>query len=301
MRTYATPVAFKEALEARLKQRAQQTRRDLNNVRLRLLLERFAVRVSLEYGDAVVLKGGVVVELRLAHARTTRDLDLRLLGTPGDTLDRLRRAGRRDLGEHLQFEVQRDPRHPTIEAEGMQYEGLRFRVQARLAGKVYGAPFGVDAAFAEPITGQPEVIEGSDLLAFVGISAPELRVYPLETHIAEKLHAYTVPRARPNSRVKDLPDLALLSQARPIQATDLRDAISQTFAHRVSHSVPERLPPPPERWALPYARLAQRDRLPWPDLDAVHAAATAFLDPVLAGTTGRWRPDEGAWGVDPTG
>ena len=46
-----------------------------------------------------------------------------------------------------------------------------------------------------------------DVLAFAGIAPPTLRLYPVETHIAEKLHAYTLPRPRPNSRVKDLPDL----------------------------------------------------------------------------------------------
>jgi len=30
-----------------------------------------------------------------------------------------------------------------------------------------------------------------DVLAFAGIAPPTLRLYPIETHIAEKLHAYT--------------------------------------------------------------------------------------------------------------
>jgi hypothetical protein len=58
------------------------------------------------------------------------------------------------------------------------------------------------------------VAEG--VLAFAGIAPPTLRLYPIETHIAEKLHAYTMPRARPNSRVKDLPDLGLLATAKTI-------------------------------------------------------------------------------------
>jgi hypothetical protein len=32
----------------------------------------------------------------------------------------------------------------------MQYEGLRFRAERRLAGKVYGQPFGVDVALGDP-------------------------------------------------------------------------------------------------------------------------------------------------------
>jgi hypothetical protein len=59
--------------------------------------------------------------------------------------------------------------------------------------------------------GQAEVVVAQDVLAFAGIAPPALRLYPIETHIAEKLHAYTMPRKRPNTRVKDLPDIALLA------------------------------------------------------------------------------------------
>ena len=62
----------------------------------------------------------------------------------------------------------------------MQYQGLRFRVQAGLVGKVYGGPFGVDAAFAEPLVGEPELLRGSDFLAFAGVEPPTVQVFPLE-------------------------------------------------------------------------------------------------------------------------
>ena len=85
---------------------------------------------------------------------------------------------------------------------------MRFRAECSLAGKIYGRPFSVDVAFGDPILGEPEIIMAEDSLAFAGIAPPALRVYPVESHIAEKLHAYTVPRSRPNTRIKDLPDLA---------------------------------------------------------------------------------------------
>lgn len=296
MSRYATPVAFKAALEDRLRSAAQHSG-DQNRLRMRLIMDRFAARLLQEYGDAVVLKGGLVLELRLANARATKDIDLHLRGKPADTLLRFQRAGRLDLGDHLLFEIATDARHPTIDAEGMRYQGLRFRAQGRLAGKVYGEPFGVDAAFSEPMAGVPEIVEGSDFLAFASIPPPRFPVYPLETHIAEKVHAYTMPRPRPNSRVKDLPDLALLAMVREVEADLLRIALSQTFGHRAVHLVPAKLPPPDEAWRVPYARLAQRDRLVWPDLDAVFAASSMFLDPVLAGHSGRWDPAAWAWRV----
>jgi hypothetical protein len=87
----------------------------------------------------------------------------------------------------------------------MKYEGLRFRAECRLAGKLYGQAFGVDVASGDPVFGDPETVIIDDLLASAGIGPPVLRLYPVETHIAEKLHAYTMPRERPNTGLWSAP------------------------------------------------------------------------------------------------
>ena len=109
------------------------------------MFDRFLARVVAVMGDAVLLKGGLVLELRLARARTTKDIDLRLTGSPDTVLTQLQEAGRRDLGDFMAFEVGRDTDHPTIQNDGMLYEGLRLRAECRLAGKLYGQPFSVSA------------------------------------------------------------------------------------------------------------------------------------------------------------
>ena len=231
VRAYATPEAFKQALEQRLRV-STKTGADLGRKRQLLVFERFLARVVAVLGDAVTLKGGLALELRLERARTTKDVDLRLMGSPDGLLARLQAAGRLALSDFLTFEVRPDDSHPKIRNPGMPYEGMRFRSECRLAGKLYGQPFGVDIAFGDPIFGEPETVVAKDLLAFAGIAPPTLRLYPIETHIAEKLHAYTMPRARPNSRVKDLPDIALLATTQPIDAKRLRAAFDQTFTFR---------------------------------------------------------------------
>ena len=118
---------------------------------------------------------------------------------------------------------------------------------------------------------------------------------PVATHIAEKLHAYTVPRPRPNSRVKDLPDIALLAEAGALDASNLAQAIAETFAHRATHPVPARLPDLPEAWAPVYARMVEEEDLPWADLTRLGDAVRAFLDPVLAGAGGVWEPAAWRW------
>jgi hypothetical protein len=299
IRSYSSPEAFKQALEQRLRT-SIKTGAELARKRQLLVFDRFLARVVAVLGDAATLKGGLVLELRIERARTTKDIDLRITGSPDDILSKLQEAARRHLGDYMTFEVGPDEDHPEIHNDGMQYDGLRFRAECKLAGKLYGQPFGVDVVFGDPILGEPEIVVAEDTLAFAGIPPPKLRLYPIETHIAEKLHAYTMPRARPNSRVKDLPDIALLATAQRIDATRLRQALEQTFGFRKTHSLPATLPEPLPAWATPYAAMAREDQLPWTTLDEVTQAAKAFLDLVLAGNLGAvWNPETWTWGSLP--
>jgi hypothetical protein len=294
-RTYSSPQAFKQALEQRLRTSAK-TGGEFARKRQLLVFDRFLARVVAVLGDAATLKGGLVLELRLERARTTKDIDLSLIGSPDGVLAKLQEAARRDLGDFVSFEVGPDDDRPEIQNDGMQYDGLRFRAECKLAGKLYGQPFGVDVAFGDPMLGEPEVVVAEDVLAFAGIAPPTLRLYPIETHVAEKLHAYTMPRKRPNSRVKDLPDLALLASAQTIEAKRLRAALEQTFTFRKTHFLPLTLPDPLPAWVTPYAAMARDDQLAWPTLDGVTKAAKAFLDPVLAGDLdATWSPETWRW------
>jgi hypothetical protein len=219
-----------------------------------------------------------------------------MMGPSDDILAKLQQAARRDLADFMTFEVGPDEHHPEIQNDGMQYDGLRFRAECRLAGKLYGQPFGVDVAFGDPILGEADLVVADDVLAFAGIAPPTLRLYPIETHIAEKLHAYTMPRPRPSSRVKDLPDIALLATAQALDAKRLRAALEQTFTFRKTHPLPAVLPDPRSAWVTPYAAMAREDQLDWPTLDVVTKAAKAFLDPVLAGgLDATWGPETWAW------
>jgi len=296
-RTYVSPEAFKQALEQRLRS-SSKTGAQFARKRQLLVFERFLARVVAELGDAATLKGGLVLELRLERARTTKDVDLRLEGSPDDVFPKLQEAGRKNLGDFMTFEVAPDDDHPEIQNDGMQYEGLRFRAECKLAGKVYRQPFGVDVAFGDPIQGEPEVVLAEDVLAFAGIGPPTLRLYPIETHIAEKLHAYTMPRQRPNSRVKDLPDLALLATAQQLDADRLRAALEQTFTFRKTHPLPAFVPTPLDAWRAPYEAMAREDQLSWTTLEEVTKAVQAFLDPVLAGALdATWEPAAWTWRI----
>lgn len=235
--------------------------------------------------------------LWIPWARTTRDVDLALHGHPDALLAEMRRSGQLDLGDFLTFEITPDRRHPTMEGDGIVYEGWRFRAQAQLAAKIYRYRFGVDVAVGDRMHVPPEIRTGDDFFAFARLPPTVVRVYAREVHIAEKLHAFTLPRPRENSRVKDLPDLALLATTGPFQSARLRETIDATFSHRRSHAVPDVLPPPPSSWAPRYADIAREHGLPWATLEEAFARVSEFLNPVLRGDEGTWDPDTWSWNL----
>jgi len=296
IRRYATPLAFKQALEQRLRS-SSTTGVDFARRRQLLVFDRFLARVALVVGDAVTLKGGLVLEMRLGKARTTKDIDLRMTGSSGDALDRLQAAGRLDLGDHMLFEVQPDADTPEIRNAGMKYDGYRYRAECRLAGAIYSRPFGVDVAFGDPLVGKPDLAVADDLLGFAGIAPPMLRLYPVVSHVAEKLHALSMPRSRPNTRVRDLPDIALLATTGPIACAVLRLALKRTFEFRGTHPLPTSVPTSPSFWDGPYTAMAASDELTWKSLAEITEAVSTFLNPVLAAADcGTWNPGDWLWG-----
>src|SRR5262245_26403986 len=130
---YSTPLAFKQALEQRLKS-SSTTGMDFGRRRQLLVFDRLLARLTRVVDDALILKGGLALEFRIERARTTKDVDLRLMGSSSELLERLQEAGRLDLGDSMRFEIRPDDEHPEVLNEGMRYEGYRYRAECKLAG-----------------------------------------------------------------------------------------------------------------------------------------------------------------------
>jgi hypothetical protein len=120
----------------------------------------------------------------------------------------------------------------------------------------------------------------------------------LETHIAEKLHAYVgvYSGGRASSRVKDLVDLAMIESLFSMQAGQLADAIESTFTAR-DGDPPKALPAPPSEWLIPYRKLATEVGLA-PEVGKAYERVGTFIDPVLDGRLDRqamWDPTDHVW------
>jgi len=144
---------------------------------------------------------------------------------------------------------------------------------------------------------KPHEITGSDFLSFMGLEPVRFQICPPYIAIGEKLHAYTKPRQSPNSRVRDLPDIGLLARHYEFDCKDLRSKIDLVFSRYETHSIPDRLPVPPADWTRPYAKLASDNDLEWRDAEQLFRAIERFLGPVLAGSSGKWTPDNWDWEV----
>lgn len=286
MNRYRTAEAFWQALEGRL--REVEPSKPLAQKRQLLAFERFLERVR-EVRPGTILKGGLGLRLRDPRARATRDVDILLTGDAEPDGSLLATAGRLDLDEYFSFTVQL--RRALMGTKGNQYHS-----RCMLGGKLF-AEFDIDAAAPAPMVGEVSAIPGCDWLSFIGISRPTFDVYPLAAQIAEKLHALTVPRPTPNTRDKDLPDLAILARLSDGAPTStLRAAIEATFLHRATHPVPGRVGEVPPEWAKPYGRLAEEHDLEWRSFEDLQRAVRHFLDPVLSGEArGSWSVAEWKW------
>lgn len=254
-RKYATGRALRTALEERLKRIALEEGVDLQRLRRQVAFDRLLAKLFSSNGADWILKGGYAMELRFQTARATRDLDFTARTTQsisdGGLLKQLQDAGAADVGDVFRYRIG----EPMMDLDGAPYGGSRYPVEAIMDGRTF-VKFHLDVGIGDAVMDPPEQAQLRDWLAFAGIAPPAVPMIQREQQFAEKLHAYTLPRTTPNSRVRDLVDMVLLIQSGTLEPGRVVQALRTTFGRRATHSVPKALIPPPEEWNSPFARLA---------------------------------------------
>ena len=283
-RTYATAGAFRRALEERLKNLSRAEQVDINRLRRQVAFDRLLARLF--RGDAVpwALKGGYALELRFKAARSTIDIDLTLqrvaTAEAGDEIRAIREI-LQDAADALLddwFEYLIGP--PVMDLTAAPYGGARYSIETRMDGRVF-AKFHLDAGIGDVVIQPLEIVECPDWLGFAGIKQPRVRMISREQQYAEKIHAYTLPRSSPNSRVKDLVDLALLTGDNRLDQARAFSALRLTFERRSTHALPANLNAPPEEWQTPFQALAEECGLRT-DIAAVFDQVCTFFAEVVA-------------------
>jgi hypothetical protein len=140
-------------------------------------------------------------------------------------------------------------------------------------GRIF-ARFHLDVGIGDALMQPLETVVTIDWLAFAGIERPRVLLISREQQFAEKIHAYTLPRNTPNSRVKDLVDLALLIGGE-LDRQRILDALHLTFDRRRTHSLPTALDAPSPEWMIPFQALAAECGMQ-PDLAAAFERVEKF-------------------------
>jgi hypothetical protein len=182
---YATPEAFRAALEDRLKH-AQSERVGLSRLRKRVVFERLLARLTVHAPGEWVLKGGFALELRLDElSRSTKDIDVDWRLGEEDATETLLDAADLDVGDMFEFRLQRADPDEQIEGGGQRWSAI-----ALLDGREFERIL-IDVTFAtEPVLA-PDTVLSFGLLAFAGLDQVQVRTLAIEQHVAEKVHAYT--------------------------------------------------------------------------------------------------------------
>ena len=258
-KTFKTATAFRKSLESRLMNISQETNIDLQRLRRKVAFDRLLARFFVNGSNTWVLKGGYALEIRFAHARATKDIDLTLpiqLYASSESehlMTMLQEESHIYLSDYFTFTF----RPAMQELDGAPEGGFRFPVEAIMDGRPF-VKFHMDIGIGDILVEPVEKIIGEDWLEFAGISPAIIYAISKEQQFAEKLHAYTLPRTdRLNTRVKDLVDMLLLIREGSVDEAVVRDNLSKIFHRRNTHILPATLPSPPGGWDVKFDLLAK--------------------------------------------
>lgn len=217
------------SVQVQLAQHAKTIGVDPNLVLTRYAVERFLYRLSRSpHAERFVLKGALLLLVWLGETlRPTRDADLLGFGELSD--DALRQIVRDICGipvepDAVTFLADTVDVQPIREEDA--YGGRRVVLEARLGPARLRVQ--VDVGIGDAVTPGPQWLEYPSLL---DLPRPNLRAYPRETVVAEKVHAMVLLGLR-NSRMKDYFDMHALLREEAMDASLLVQAIASTFERR---------------------------------------------------------------------
>jgi hypothetical protein len=297
------PKNIAASVRERLRQRAAAQGRPFDEVLTYYAIERFLFRLAqTPHRDRFVLKGALMLPIwGSALARATRDIDF---------------LGRGTLEPEAVATIIADCIRVSVPDDGVVFDSASIKtseirederyggIRATFLGHLERARINmqVDIGLGDVVT--PGIVDVA-YPALFDLPAPELSGYPVETAIAEKLHAI-VDLGLANSRMKDFFDLWTLLGHLDLDGETLVRAVGATFARRGT-TIPSAAPIGlTETFAADRDKLAQwsafcrRIRLADPQaLGTVVARIAGFAQLVFSAASraapspSRWSPGRG--------
>ena len=217
------------SVRARLLNIARRSGQDYNRALIRYAQERLLFRLSVSpFRDNFILKGALLfLSYDMPDLRPTKDIDFLCSGVMNDVdgiksmLDEVASIKSDDGVSYYANTIAIEPI-----AEESEYGGLRVTLECSVGGA--RNVLQIDIGFGDKIVAGPVDIDYPVLLDF---PAPRIRVYSLESAIAEKFEAI-VRFNIVTSRMKDFYDLAYVARHHKIRADALSEALAITFTTR---------------------------------------------------------------------
>lgn len=217
------------SVKERLRNISTQSGREFQSVVSQYVQERFLYRLSESlYSNNLILKGALLfIAHDISRNRPTRDIDFLGSKIPNE-IDELVEA----IKEILMFKTEDGLRFDSdsVEAENItedgDYKGVRIKFYVYLGNS--RDRMQLDIGFGDKITAGPVEIEFPTLLDF---PAPKLKVYSIETAIAEKFESIVSLQLQ-TSRMKDFYDILFFAGHYNFKIETLIQAITTTFTNR---------------------------------------------------------------------
>ncbi|MCP2248305.1 nucleotidyl transferase AbiEii/AbiGii toxin family protein [Lentzea aerocolonigenes] len=300
-----SPQAFMSSLKSRAANSSQLTGVPTGELIERYYHRRLLARVFHSDRDGWVLKGGQALLVRWPKARYSTDVDLLRVSedaTVDSAVEALLAAASTELDDHLRFDHHDTSRETAANRPSRK---VRFKV---MFGLIQLSVVSVDVVAAELHPVGRLVVE--PLAAPFAIDSspwPEIRMWPLEDHTADKIAAmYERHRAQlmPSTRFKDLVDLVLIACNSTLDGATTHQALHAEVRRRTAagaHLVlPAEFVVPDSSWTAGYRAVAAKTS----ELSAEHRTvegitplADAFITPLLQASppNGAWRLDQLRW------
>lgn len=254
-KVYKSEEAFRSSLQKRLMNRANEKKTDVQQLMKKVAFDRFLCRLFIDENSPWLVKGGYAIELQFDISRTTKDIDLVLRrhkvernGRSFEEIDLIKESLsaylQSDINDFFSFILTGEEKS----LDNTPYGGMRYCIECKIAGKRY-VSFHIDVSIND-VSKLPyfEKIEGEDWIGFAGIPPAICNVFASEEIFAEKLHAYTLPRDKENTRVRDIVDMYLLVVNNKMDPNRVKECVNNVFARRKTHAIPVEFQEPPISW-----------------------------------------------------
>ncbi|MBK7501204.1 MAG: nucleotidyl transferase AbiEii/AbiGii toxin family protein [Ignavibacteriales bacterium] len=287
------------SVKEKLRNISTQSGREFQSVVSQYVQERFLYRLSESiYSNNLILKGALLfIAHDISRNRPTRDIDFLGSKIPNeikDLVEVIKEILIIKTEDGLRFDSE------SVEAENItedgDYKGVRIKFYAFLENS--RERMQLDIGFGDMITAGPVEIEFPTLLDF---PAPKLKVYSIETAIAEKFEAIVSLQLQ-TSRMKDFYDIQFFAKHYDFKKDILIKAIKTTFNNRstdlaLNKIIFEDKFKNDENFQILWSAFLDRNKL---EKDKTFFEAVSriqsFIQPVFdSKTKNNWNPEKWKW------